>query len=354
MLSRKAIVFAGLGRQYELVQKSFCDVHRIRPDYLFSPDTPDSLPLNLDCDVYIFSRRYDQIVRDVNKRSVNARFFLVVVSKTEYAPINLVHIKNSFKDFQVRNLESTTLLEGLKGRRAIVTGASGGLGSALAIMLAKHGCNLILQGRSCQKLERVQSDACRNLVEVDIFPVDFSNGEEITEWLSSIKHKNIDYIFNVAAISPEAIVEFSQDQTIFVETYMINCIAAERIISRFFPMMLHRNFGRIINISTNLQNNLWSLPYILSKAALDRLSFEVSLKCFGKNISCSTIDPGPIKTEMSRNQGSYFPAEVLPAFLLGALLPSSNGRHLNAEDFRGMSFFQAVEKYEMLYGNASD
>src|SRR5260221_4938431 len=201
----------------------------------------------------------------------------------------------------------------LQNKTAIVTGASTGIGRAIAIQLAKEGATVGLIARSIDKLEET-----KKLVEEVggkgiVFPIDLSNLEQVNELIKDIKLKfeKIDILVNVAGIwhgkdEVYAGKDFETfDQKVILDTYMVGFTFPTLLIHGLLPLLAN---GKIINISGTFENGAkgW-LPYYASKRAIEDLTIGLSEELKGKGINVNCISPSDVATP---EYIKYFPEDA--------------------------------------------
>lgn len=182
--------------------------------------------------------------------------------------------------------------------RALITGASSGIGRATAIALAQSGYNLLLLARSQDKLDQVAAEVQALGVEATPLALDLLDLENIRPTLKgAIAHLPIQLLINSAGIGYTgnlADMPLADWQTLF----NLNVISAFQCIQAVLPQMRAQGFGKIINIASiaahqNFPN--WG-AYCASKAALLSLSKVLALE--ESPIQVSVVSPGSVNTEL--------------------------------------------------------
>jgi short-subunit dehydrogenase len=236
----------------------------------------------------------------------------------------------------------------VKGRWALITGASRGVGYETAIFMAKHGCNLVLHSRCISHSEKVLEEVKSIGVKAYSVQAELSDINAINRMLKEIDENctHIDIIFNNAAVQ----IAYRKDYyktpiEDFTQSFMINTIAPAMISYHFLPKMIEKGFGRIINTTSGIQNEPEQAGYSSSKAALDKFTKDLGSKLDGTNIIISLTDPGWCRTDLG---GPHAPNDVkscTPGIAIGAFVDDKkNGRLFSAQDFAGLSLEEAVKK----------
>ena len=191
----------------------------------------------------------------------------------------------------------------LKNKNCLITGATGGLGTALSIEFAKNNCNLFLTSRNNHNLKILKSQlqTQNKTITVKTFSADLSNLSEINNLIKEIRKSctTIDILINCAGILP---LKFIQDSTVedFDECFNINVRAPIILIKEFSKDMTDQRWGRIVNIASSAAYNGLekTIIYRATKHALLGFSKAVHKELRDYNVRTFCISPGPIKTKM--------------------------------------------------------
>ena len=238
----------------------------------------------------------------------------------------------------------------ITGKWALVTGASRGIGREIAIALSELGCNLLLHSRSVAHTSALASEVSIKGVRAISLAADLSNPVEVSQLLSDIDNTSIqvDILYNNAAIMApyhEDIWEIPADD--FRTSFETNVISQIAICNALIPPMIARGWGRVVNLSSAIQDLPQLAPYAISKAALRKFvkDFVPILKDTG--VAMNLLDPGWLKTDMGSAEAPNSVESVIPGALIPVLLArSSSGLEFKAQHFVGMSIEQALVKAE--------
>jgi len=197
----------------------------------------------------------------------------------------------------------------LLGKVVVITGASSGLGEALAHEFYKQGCQVVLCARRRQELERVRTDLLRTHPTVPtlppiINPLDLSDINALpthVEKILSITGK-IDILINNGGVSHRGSVVATKPD-VDIKIMLVNYFGAVALTKAVLPGMIKQKSGHIVFISSI--QGLVALPersaYSASKHALQAFSDSLRAEVATHNILVSVVSPGYIKTEMSLN-----------------------------------------------------
>ena len=141
----------------------------------------------------------------------------------------------------------------VRGKWALITGASRGIGQLIALFLAERGCNLVLHGRSAAHLEGVLAEVRILGVEAYGVGAELADPDQVTELLRQVDalQVQIDFVFNNAGVQAAYRTDyFTTLVSDFTQSFQINTIAPAMICYHFLPGMMERGFGRILNTTS--------------------------------------------------------------------------------------------------------
>ena len=163
----------------------------------------------------------------------------------------------------------------VRGRWALVTGASRGIGFGAAVALAERGCNLVLHSRQEAHLKRVADAAKACGVRVHTVAAELSDLAAVEEMLRRVDELGVpvDIVLNNAGIQ----VAYRQAPLLtppsdYEQSFRINTIAPMMIVYHFLPAMVDRGFGRVVNTTSGIRLDPQQAGYSASKAALDKIT----------------------------------------------------------------------------------
>ena len=184
-----------------------------------------------------------------------------------------------------------------------ITGASSGIGKALAIELSKQGAYLLLSARSIQKLEETKS-ALTYPEQAEIILLDMSNSEQISNITSNTlqRHGHIDILINNAGISQRSLT-LDTDMDVYHKLMNINYFGVIQMSKLLLPSMISRQNGHIITI-TSVNGKLGSYMksgYAGSKHALHGFFDSLRAEIDGSGVDITLITPVYVQTDISMN-----------------------------------------------------
>jgi short-subunit dehydrogenase len=240
----------------------------------------------------------------------------------------------------------------VKGKWALITGASRGIGYLTALFTAKQGCNLVLHSRSLGNTKKIMEEVEALGVDVYCIQAELANHHEVVGMLDEIEARGteIDIVFNNAAVQVAYQKDYWKTPVEGLDlSFRINFIAVTTICYRLIPKMIERGFGRVVNTTSGIRDQPEQAGYSASKAALDKFTQDLGTKLEGSNVLINLTDPGWCRTDLGGPQAPNPPENSIPGVVVGAFVDDTkSGRLFNATDFIGMSLQEAVKKVETL------
>ena len=199
----------------------------------------------------------------------------------------------------------------LEGKVALITGASRGIGAAVAKRFAAEGAHVVLTARTVGGLEEVD-DAIRTTTgkEASLVPLDLRQSEMIDSLGARIFERfgKLDILIGNAAmlgtLSPVSHATPSEVEDVF----KVNTLANYRLIRACDPLLRRAAHGRVVMVSSGAAKApiaFWG-AYAASKAALEHLTFTYAAEVKQTNIHVNVLDPGVVGTRM---RAQAFPGE---------------------------------------------
>ncbi|MBQ4874512.1 MAG: SDR family NAD(P)-dependent oxidoreductase [Rickettsiaceae bacterium H1] len=201
----------------------------------------------------------------------------------------------------------------LKGKIALITGASSGLGASLAKQFAKEEAHVILLGRDLKKLEAVDDIIKVFGGDPTIISMDLTESEKIASLAASISHRfnKLDILVGNATSMTDLGLLVDHNEESWHHIFNTNLHANWQLIKHFDPLLKLSNAGRAVFVSCDacrLENPSFWGPYMISKVALESMVKIYAAETKHTNIKANLVIPGPIATETHRKA---FPGQKL-------------------------------------------
>lgn len=192
----------------------------------------------------------------------------------------------------------------LKGRIAVITGASSGLGRQMAHAFAKQGANLVILARRMERLEELKIELEKYGVSVLPIKCDVTNTEDINEAakLAEKEFGKVDILVNCAGSSKDAgVLEMTDDEWNF--TINTDLTSVFKMTRAFANIMKKNNYGRVINIASMYglvgNDEIPTIAYHSSKGGVVNFTRAAAAELAKYNITVNTICPGYFYTELT-------------------------------------------------------
>jgi NAD(P)-dependent dehydrogenase (short-subunit alcohol dehydrogenase family) len=246
----------------------------------------------------------------------------------------------------------------LEGRVALITGASRGIGRAIARGYAREGAALSVTARTAADLESLVEEIRQGGGRAVAIPADLTDAALPARVVQQVlgTFGTIDILVNNAGIgsssSPRPVVDF--DDAFWNRTLALNLTAPYLFTKAVLPVLLAKKWGRIINIAS-INGKLPAIhgaAYTASKHGLLGLTRTVALEVAREGITVNAICPGPVHTEMNDRRVAY------DAGRLGISIPELEsrltpiGRRLEPEEIVPMAVLLASGESAAITGQA--
>lgn len=194
--------------------------------------------------------------------------------------------------------------EDISGKTAFVSGASSGIGEAVAKMLASNGVNLILTARRIDKLESLKNSLKKEYkIKVKTIKIDFSKSDDIVNALNSLEDdwKNIDILINNAGLALNKDVYSNNLLEDILQMIRVNCEGLITATRMLIPFILKSSHGHIINISSTAADEAYSggAIYCATKSFVEMFANATRIELVDKPVKVTNIKPGLVNTEFS-------------------------------------------------------
>lgn len=190
----------------------------------------------------------------------------------------------------------------IKGKTALITGATSGIGKAIAEHFAEMGCHLILTGRRSDRLDSLKSEWTKKYpIKVKAASFDIRDLDACTMFADQLKDQRIDILINNAglAVGVDSVQTGSfDDWNTMIDTNVKGLLAMTRL---FLPKMLQSQSGHIINIGSTAGHESYpgGVVYCATKHAVKAITEATKKDVHGTNIRVSMVSPGLVETEFS-------------------------------------------------------
>lgn len=237
----------------------------------------------------------------------------------------------------------------LKGKSAIISGGSKGIGKAIAFTFAKAGANVVICSRKKDNLEAAVEEAELQGLHIDSLKCNTSDASSITEVVDYTiqQFSTIDILVNNAAANPYYGPILNSEDSHWNKIYDVNVKGYFNFVKACSQVMINQKSGKIINVaSIAAKTPLEGLGvYNISKAAVVMLTKVLAKELGSQNIQVNTLAPGLIKTDFSRalweNEETYNQIiKTIPQGKMGV-----------PEDVSGMALYLASSASDFITGS---
>ena len=199
----------------------------------------------------------------------------------------------------------------LNGKTALVTGASRGIGRAIALRLAEDGANVaVIYAGSADKAEAVVDEITALGVNAKAYRCNVADSAAVNETVKAVTNDlgKIDILVNNAGITRDGLMLRMKDED-FDAVLDRNLKGAFNMIRACYSGFIRKKSGRIINISSvsGIMGNAGQANYSASKAGVIGLTKSVARELASRGITCNAVAPGFIQTDMTENLGDNNP-----------------------------------------------
>lgn len=193
----------------------------------------------------------------------------------------------------------------MKKRTAFITGATGGIGEAIAQRFSKEGYHLVLHyHQNDEKARALKKTLVKKDQHVLLLKGDLSDEKTLASMLERLVENDvmIDVLINNAGIKIDAPITKMSDED-FKKVMQINVNGAWMLMKRLVPLMQQQGYGRIINITSGVakDGNVNQTNYGASKAALENITKSLAREVGQDGITVNAVAPGLIETTMTKN-----------------------------------------------------
>ena len=188
----------------------------------------------------------------------------------------------------------------LKGKKILITGATGGIGGALVKKFVSLEASVLATGTNTERLDNLKKD----FPNINILKFDISDHKKIEEFIENVSSqlKGLDILINNAGINIDNIsLRMSEDE--WKKVIDVNLGSTFLMCKYTIKKMLKNKYGRIVNITSIVGHtgNLGQANYAASKAGIIGMSKSLAIEYAKKNITINCVSPGFIRSKMTDN-----------------------------------------------------
>lgn len=233
----------------------------------------------------------------------------------------------------------------LKDKVAVITGASRGIGRAIALKMAACGAKVVVSARSAEALESLVKEVCDQGGEALSVPTDISNSAEVQRLFDAAVEAfgRVDILVNNAGITRDNLLVRMKDDDwdAVLDTNLKGAFLCSRAAAK---IMSKQRIGRIVNISSVVgeMGNAGQANYCASKAGLIGLTKSVARELSKRNVTVNAVTPGFIVTDMTEVLNDQVKESLLGQIPLG--------RFGEAEDIVSAVLFLASDQAAYITG----
>ena len=232
----------------------------------------------------------------------------------------------------------------LSGRVALVTGASRGIGRAVALELARRGAHVIALARTVGALEELDDEIKAVGSSATLVPLDLKDAEALPRLAQAVSSRwgKLDILIGNAGVLGKLTPLAHLDEKTWAEAFAVNVTANWRLIRSFDPLLKKSDAGRALFVTSGRAERFepyWGI-YAATKAALNALVKTYAAECATTSVRVNLLSPGRVRTNMRRdafpgeNPATVTPPEELAPAIVELVLPSEtrNGDVINLQE----------------------
>jgi len=225
----------------------------------------------------------------------------------------------------------------IRGKWALVTGASRGVGRQISVGLAGYGCNIVLHSRNTIHTQSLAAEIAAMGVQTCQIAAELSDQNQVNALIATALTETggIDILYNNAAImTPYRRDWLDVPADDFRKSFEVNVISLSRICHGLIARMRERRWGRIVNVTSGIRDQPELITYAVSKAAVDKFVRDSSARLKEEGILMNLLDPGWLRTDLGGPNAPNAVESVLPGALVPALLDDgTHGKWFSAMDY---------------------
>ena len=208
------------------------------------------------------------------------------------------------------------------GKTALVTGASRGIGRAVASSLASQGARIVAAARSEDQLSALCAEITDAGGQACSLALDLSRPEEVPDRIKALDDdfKDVDVLVNNAGVTDDNLLaRMSLEQ--FEGVVRTNLVGTYALTKALVRGMMKRRYGRIVSVSSvvAMMGNPGQVNYAASKAGLIGFSKSLARELGSRNITVNVVAPGYVETAMTADLGDEVRSRLADGIVLGRL-----------------------------------
>jgi NAD(P)-dependent dehydrogenase (short-subunit alcohol dehydrogenase family) len=247
---------------------------------------------------------------------------------------------------------------GLKGKKAVISGSTAGIGLAIATVLAAEGAKVVVNGRSEARVRAALLKICQHYKTADLEGVaaDLGTAAGVDSFVKQVPHADI-LINNLGIFEPKPFVEIPDAD--WLRFFEVNVLSGVRLSRHYLPGMLKNNWGRIIFISSEsgFQIPAEMVHYGMTKTAQVAVARGLAESVAGTGVTVNSVLPGPTASEgavgfldrLAKKNG-LSPAEMEKEFFKSARPSSLLKRFETPEEIAAVVAFVASAQSAAISG----
>lgn len=248
----------------------------------------------------------------------------------------------------------------LEGKLAVVTGSSAGIGRSIAAMLHENGANVVLNGRSIEKLKKIQDELSQkgSKNSVQAIEADLGTAEGCEKFIKAVPACDI-LVNNMGIYFPKPFEELTDQD--WNRIWEVNVMSSVRLSRYYLAGMRKKNWGRFIFISSEsaLQTPVEMIHYGVSKTAMNAVARGIAEATAGTKITSNSIIVGPTYSEgvevfiedMAKSKG-ITPEEASRNFFKDIRPSSLIKRFITTDEVANLVTFLCGEEAAAIDGSA--
>jgi NAD(P)-dependent dehydrogenase (short-subunit alcohol dehydrogenase family) len=189
----------------------------------------------------------------------------------------------------------------LKGKTALVTGGSEGIGRGIALVLAREGVDVAICARRKDKLDQAAAEMAKETGrKIIAIPADLTNDADAKNFVEKSHQAlgRIDILVNNAGSAPGGIIEHLSEAD-WAQSLQLKFMGYVRCLRYTLPIMVRQGGGRVVNLIGNdgVKHSYWEIAPGAANAAGQNLTMSLAGQYGKHNISLCAVNPGPVRTE---------------------------------------------------------